>query len=175
VFEDRHLFALDGSQFFSSNKIHCPHCCTKEKSQKSGEKKTEYSEYALPLTLVSASNINVIAAVDFITNTEHYSKQNCEIKAGKRLIEKNAEFLEDKKAIVLTDDLYSHQPFLSLIDSIPSVDYIATCKEASHKTVFEYVNGVEFANTEGIVTNKNGTREKIKCSWLEDVPIVDLR
>jgi hypothetical protein len=39
----RHLLSIDASQYHSYQKIYCEHCYTKQKTQKFGDKITEYS------------------------------------------------------------------------------------------------------------------------------------
>jgi len=48
---------------------------------------------------------------EFITPQDGHTKQDCEIAAGKRWLEKNAARYAPLKATLLGDDLYAHQPF----------------------------------------------------------------
>ena len=75
------LCALDGVQFFSSNKIHCKHCSQKQKHQKKDE--ITYSHSAVSAIIVSPGNSKVISLPPaFITPQDGEEKQDCEINAA---------------------------------------------------------------------------------------------
>ena len=69
---------------------------------------------------------------EFIQNEDGTEKQDCEIKASKRWIDKNKAWLTENRVTFLGDDLYSRSPFCKLIQSIEDVDFIFTCKPTSH-------------------------------------------
>lgn len=82
-----YLVALDGSQYFSSEKIHCP-CCLTYKGAKS---KTRYSHQILQAVMLHPDMRQVIPlAPEPIIKTDGNVKNDCERSAGKRLMGKYA-------------------------------------------------------------------------------------
>lgn len=85
VLGDYYLISMDGSGYFSSDKIHCPGCLRKE--SKSG--KIIYAHQILQAALMRPGKREVIPlAPEAILNSDGNGKQDCEISAGKRLIKK---------------------------------------------------------------------------------------
>lgn len=83
--DGKYLITLDGSEYFSSEKIHCSSCLTK--TSKKGE--VRYHHQILQAALVHPSYKQVFPlAPEAIKNTDGVDKQDCEINAGKRIIKK---------------------------------------------------------------------------------------
>lgn len=81
------LFAFDGTQYFSSNKIHCENCSRKE--HKNGT--VNYSHSVVTPVVVAPGNNKVIALQpEFITLRDGHNKQDCENAAAKRWINQYA-------------------------------------------------------------------------------------
>ncbi|MBK8985255.1 MAG: hypothetical protein IPM39_04110 [Chloroflexi bacterium] len=51
-------------------------------------------------------------------------------------------WLQQQKAVILGDDLFSHQPFCELV-LIYGLDFILVCKPSSHETLYEWVAAIE--------------------------------
>ena len=76
---------LDGSQYFSSETMHCPYCL--QRQDKNGD--LHYSHSVVAATLVRAGSPDILPlAAEEVRNTEGREKQDCEINAGKRLIQR---------------------------------------------------------------------------------------
>ena len=89
--------------YFSSQKIHCDCCSTK--TLKNG--KTQYYHSAVTPVIVSPKQSKVIPLVpEFVTPQDGCDKQDYELAASKRWIEREAEYLPDNITI-LGDDLSS--------------------------------------------------------------------
>jgi hypothetical protein len=83
------LIALDGTEYFSSQKIDCPQCSQRELANG----KTNYFHRALTPVIVQAGNENVISLEpEFITPQDGHEKQDCEIAAGKRWINTHGKY-----------------------------------------------------------------------------------
>ena len=81
IFADRTLIAVDGTQFYSSYKIKCDQCTTKNHKATS----TRYHHNALVAVLVAPKHKQILPLeVEFIT------PQDCENKTVKRLLRKRA-------------------------------------------------------------------------------------
>lgn len=151
VFDGRLLLAIDGVNFFSSSKIHCSCCLKKEHSNGT----ITYSHAALCPVIVHPSQKQVLPLMpEFIKNGDGNDKQDCEINAAKRWIKANQEFLTKHKVILLADDLFSREPFIELIESIPEVDYIFVAKPSSHTYMYQWIADLE-ANDKMTITVKD--------------------
>jgi hypothetical protein len=76
---------------------------------------------------------------EFITPQDGHTKQDCEIAAAKRWLEKNAGQYAPLRAILLGDDIYAHQPFCRRT-LLHGFDFIFVCKPDSHTTLYNWVN-----------------------------------
>ncbi len=138
VLEGGVLLAIDGVWYFSSEKIHCPHCLTK-KTEKKGEEQTEYYHAAVAGAVVKPGCHKVLpVAAEIIRNSEGEKKQDCELAAGKRWLEAHGAEYAWLKPTLLGDDLYSNRPFCEEIVQ-KGWSFIFTCKEESHKWLMETV------------------------------------
>jgi hypothetical protein len=170
-FNNKYLIALDGTQYFSSKKINCENCCTK-KHNKSGNNYIEYVENVLSAVVIALKiNIVFILDLEFIRNSENYIKQDCEINAAKRLIGRIFSKINPEEIVLLGDDIYSHQPLIELILANKGASYIFTCKENSHKTLYEYLIGLKLPS----LTCERYTKGNIKIveiySWAKNLPL----
>lgn len=128
--------ALDGTWYFSSHKLHCPHCSRLE--PKSGE--VTYYHSAVTPVLVAPGQPEVIALrPEFITPQDGHTKQDCEIAAAKRWLAANATRYHDGAVTLLGDDLYAHQPFCRRA-LLQDCHYLFVCKPESHTTLYQWVN-----------------------------------
>ena len=102
------LIAVDGTEYFSSQKIHCDQCSCLELSNG----KINYFHSVLTPVIVQPGNERVIALEpEYITPQEGKEKQDCEIEAGKRWVDKYGDFYAKQGVTILGDDLFSRQPY----------------------------------------------------------------
>jgi hypothetical protein len=104
----RHLLVtLDGTQYFSSQKISCNECSTR--THRNG--RVSYFHSAILPVIVSPTQSEVIAlAPEFIRPQDGTDKQDCEVAAAKRWIQAHAQQFVWQPVTLLGDDRYSHQP-----------------------------------------------------------------
>jgi len=125
--------ALDGTNYFSSQAIHCPNCLTRQLSN--GH--TLYYHAAITPVIVCPGHAQVIALPpEYIMPQDGHVKQDCERAAGKRWLAKHAEQVAPHGITLLGDDLYSNQPFCALVLQ-HRFNFIFTCKPDSHATLYE--------------------------------------
>jgi len=136
VLQNQLLMALDGTWYYSSHKIHCENCSCLE--NKSGEK-TYYHSAVTPVLVAPGHQQAIPLRPEFIVPQDGHTKQDCEIAAAKRWLEKNAAQYADLKAILLGDDLYCHQPFCRRT-LLYGFHFIFVCKPDSHPTLYNWVN-----------------------------------
>jgi hypothetical protein len=139
---------VDGSQYFSSQKISCPSCLTK--TSKKGV--IRYSHQILQAVIVHPDNKQVIPlAPEAIQNTDGTEKQDCEIgtekqdceiNAGKRFIKKFRKTHPKLKIIFSGDDLFSKQPFVDELKAA-NMSFILVAKPSSHKILYEWFTDIK--------------------------------
>lgn len=136
---DYFVIAFDGSEYFRSTKIECPGClhCV----DKSGQ--TQYYHSVVSATIVKAGSHKILPLdVEEVRNSDGQEKQDCEINAAKRMVERIRQEHPQMKAIVVGDDLYSRQPFVELLRA-KRLNYVLVVKPESHKEMFEWVEELE--------------------------------
>jgi hypothetical protein len=135
-FANQLLVAIDGTEYFSSKNIHCENCNHRELSNG----KTNYFHSALTPVIVQPGNETVISLEpEFIIPQDGHEKQDCEIQAAKRWVEKQGDFYAKRGVTILGDDLFSRQPFcVALKDK--HLHYILVCKPDSHHNLYQTVD-----------------------------------
>jgi hypothetical protein len=130
------LVAIDGTQYFSSQKIHCDHCSCRELNNG----KINYFHSVLTPVIVQPGNERVIALEpEYMTPQDGKEKQDCEIEAGKRWIDKNGDFYAKQGVTILGDDLFSRQPYCQKLKD-KELHFILVCKPDSHVALYEMVD-----------------------------------
>jgi len=139
VFADQLLIALDGTDYFASQEIHCARCS--QRTHVNGQ--VTYFHQAITPVIVAPGRHEVIPLEpEFITPQDGHAKQDCEQVAAKRWIERQAgRYLQ---ATLLGDDLYCKQPFCDLVLH-HGFNFILVCKPESHPTLYEWLAGLEVA------------------------------
>lgn len=133
VLGDQLLVALDGTNYFASKAIHCRHCLTRQLSN--GQ--TLYYHAAITPVIVCPGQSQVIALPpEYIMPQDGHIKQDCERAAGKRWLRTHAEQVAPHGITFLGDDLYSNQPFCTLVLQ-HRCNFIFTCKPDSHPKLYE--------------------------------------
>jgi hypothetical protein len=137
--ENTRLIALDGTWYFSSEKIHCPSCSRIEHQDGAI---TYYHSAITPVVVGPGQPYAIPLRPEFITPQDGQAKQDCEIAAAKRWLEKNGAFYQTDHTTLLGDDLYAHQPFCRRA-SLYGYHYVFTCKPDSHKSLYQWVESLE--------------------------------
>jgi hypothetical protein len=164
------LVSLDGSQYFSSQEIHCPNCRVVVRDENT------YYSHLVMLAVLSAPEQPQVFSLDpeFITPQDGYEKQDCEQQAIKRWVKRNAPRFAPWSVTLLADDLHCHQP---LCDQLleQQMHFILTCKPESHPTLYEelaLLEQVEGAVSTRVVRRWNGRyHERWVYRWAEHLPL----
>lgn len=161
------LIALDGTQYFASDTLHCDNCSKKVK-----DGKQIYAHTMVTPTIVKPGNNKVISlAPEFITPQDGDKKQDCEIKASKRWLKAYAPVYNYEGITVLGDDLYAHEPFCRDILK-NKFNFIFVCKPESHKTVYEWLKE---STKEKKLDRFDGKNHQIYTyKYMEGVPLRDI-
>ena len=132
------LVALDGTQYFTSSKIHCDNCSVK--NHKNGT--VTYSHTVVTPVIVAPGNSRVIPLEpEFITPQDGHDKQDCENAAAKRWLSVYGARYSALGVTILGDDLYCKQPLCQAFLR-EGLNFILVCKPDSHKTLYEWVAGL---------------------------------
>ena len=164
ILDNLYLVTIDGSVYFSSNELGCDNCLTKE--HKNGT--TTYQHQILQATIVHPDMKQVIPlAPEFIRNYDGSEKQDCEINAGKRLIDTIRKDHPHLPMIIVGDSLYSKQPFVKELKS-HGYSFILVAKPNDHKSLYtdiEVLKKDKLVDTFSVVKkNKTYTYE-----WINEV------
>ena len=145
VLDQQLLVALDGTQYFASQALHCRNCLTRQLSN--GQ--TLYYHTAITPVIVCPGHAPVIAlAPEYIMPQDGHAKQDCEQAAGKRWMTQHAATLVPHHVTLLGDDLYSKAPFCALALH-QGFNFIWVCKSDSHPKLYERL---AFWQAQGAIT-----------------------
>jgi hypothetical protein len=160
------LITLDGTWYFSSETIHCGQCSIKKK-----DGITTYQHGMINPAIVAPGQRAAIALPpEFIIPQDGDKKQDCEHKAGKRWLTHHQKTYAPLHATILGDDLYCHQPMCELIRS-QGFNFILVCKPDSHKTLYEWIEGITETNV--VTKHTRGKTETWTYRFVSDVPLRD--
>jgi len=151
--------ALDGSEYFRSTQLQCPHCL----HQTDPQGREHYSHKIVGATVVRAGSHQVVPLdVEEVRNvTAESAPQDCEVTAGKRLIARLRQEHPQMALIMIGDDLYSHVPFVEQLLPLRQ-HFVLVAKPASHPTLLAAViaaAGMAQSQT-GQWTEGSGTRHR---------------
>ena len=162
-----HLIALDGSQYFSSESIHCPSCLT----TKGARGATRYSHQILQAVMLNPHLRQVLPlAPEPIANTDGQTKQDCEINAAKRSLTKIRADHPKLKMVVTGDGLYSKQPFIDTVKQ-NRFSYILVAKPTDHKVLFEWVNELDGLGQCDYLQFSDDKGRRHVYRWVNQVPL----
>lgn len=104
---------IDGTQLYHFNHRHCAYCLTRTHNKGTSEEHTEYYHAALEAKLLLAPGLLVHIATEFVENPsdkDPESKQDCELKAFYRLIEKIKRVFPHLPICLMMDSLFACAP-----------------------------------------------------------------
>ena len=166
--EGCYVVALDGVEYFCSQKVHCPHCMTRQHANGT----TSYYHQMLGAAVVHPDFSEVIAlAPEPIQRADGQTKNDCERNAARRWLVRFREDHPDLPVIVLEDALSSNAPHVRDLQKA-KCHFILGAKAADHAHLFEHVsqrqeqNAFEFLED---VEAKTGVRRGYL--WITDVPL----
>lgn len=166
------LIPLDGTEYFSSQCLHCEQCS--HRTHKNG---TVTYFHAAILPVIVSPNCDQVISLDpeFITPQDGHDKQDCEIEAAKRWLQRHTDLFEPGEVTLLGDDLYSRQPMCELAGQL-GFHYIFVCLSESHKALYDWLTYLE-ANGE-VQSSQQRHRygrdwHNYHYRWLNRIPLRD--
>lgn len=167
------LIALDGTWYFSSEKIHCTNCSHIE--HKNGQI-TYYHSTITPVIVAPGQAHAIALCPEFIVPQDGHTKQDCEIAAAKRWLENHSSCYQSLGATLLGDDLYAHQPFCRRT-LLHGFHFLFVCKPNSHTTLYQWVEllepGQELQTLKLRVKNKSNLWETYTYRYANNVPLAE--
>ena len=181
---------VDGTGLATSRKKYNENCLIKNKTDKKGNEYQEYSTYVLEAKLIVGEMVFSIGS-EFVENTkENETKQDCEIKAFKRLAEKIKSEYPKLKILISGDALYACKSVMDICKengwkyvirsiriSIPSLykEFETVVKRAneSKKANYEYVTGLEYGEEKINVIKYIDSKKKTEFVYITDLPITN--
>ena len=167
----RTLVALDGTEYFCSQKLSCPQCLTRKR----GNGKTE-SYHAMLAAMIVAPGHNMVLPLmpEFIAPQDGAEKQDCERNAAKRWLNAHGKRVQHLRPVYLGDALFSCQPLAEAVLGT-GADFLFVCKRDGHKTLYEYVDGAPL-DQRTVIERRPGKRTlTYRYRWIEAVPLRDGR
>ena len=167
LFDGSYLCVTDGSGYFSSSELSCPGCLKKQ--HRNGT--TTYQHQILMSAIAHPDLRQVLPLMpEEIRNTDGTEKQDCEINAGKRFIQKLRQDHPQLKITLGWDGIGSKQPLIEQARGL-EMGFIFVAKPADHTIMMEWVSEQKKL---GEVTNKTITDENGRThvyEWINQVPL----
>jgi hypothetical protein len=162
----RTLIALDGTEYFCSQKLGCPQCQTRKRANG----KTDYYHAMLAATIVAPGhNMALPLSPEFVAKQDGAEKQDCERNAAKRWLAAQAERVKALRPVYLGDDLFACQPICEAVLASGG-DFLFTAKPDSHKTLYDFMQGA--ACEELSLTRKEGAKKLAhRYRWFSGAPL----
>jgi hypothetical protein len=164
----RTLIALDGTEYFCSQKLGCAQCLTRRRANG----KTEHYHTMLAATIVAPEHNMVVPLMpEFIAPQDGHDKQDCERVAAKRWLAAHGERVADLRPVYLGDDLFACQPVCEAVLAT-GADFLFVCKQDSHKALYDFIDGAT-PHTHTVTLKQAGKRLTYHYRWFDAVPLRD--
>jgi len=162
------VVAIDATGVMSFSQQHCEHCL----HSRSKRGKISYFHNVLEAKLITPNGFSISIATEWIENPEgEYDKQDCELKAFKRLAVKLKKSFPRLPLCITADGLYPNQGFFEQCQR-NDWHYIVTFKDGNLPTVWQEVQALC-----AITPNAQRTERRIQghseiveqLSWLNTI------
>jgi hypothetical protein len=170
------LLSGDGVDYFSSEEISCANCNHAHHEQQDGTERIVYSHKMFNVGIVHPTeNMFIPLNPEFMTPQDGSKKQDCEQNGAKRWLTSFRKRHKTVRATLLVDALHSNHGFLTMVLD-HRLQFIATCKPLSCKTLYEWVNTARKGKDTTIVEQRKIIKGKsvlFRYEYLNNVPIRD--
>lgn len=128
---------LDGTGLFYFHERHCENCLVEKHTDEDGNIQYRYYHKVLEAKLVLSDKLVLSLDTEFIENeSESVSKQDCENRAAKRLMDRIKRDFPKLRILIQADGLYANEPLMAECRK-KKWKYIFTFKEGCIKTVWD--------------------------------------
>ena len=171
-YQGSYLLSLDGTEYFSSQKVHCP-CCLQRRNKKG--QVTYYHQMLGAAMVHPAQRVVIPFAPEPIVQQDGETKNDCERNASKRLLEKIRREHPKLNLTIVEDGLASNAPHIRLLKQL-QFHFILGAKPDDHQHLFSQV---ERASREGRLTTLRwtepgkGRQAAVQCElrFVNEVPL----
>ncbi len=164
IFPNMYYFPIDGSQFYSSKKVYCEQCLTKEHKEGS----VTYSHQVLQGGIMHPDCSEIIPFMpEQIVNADGMTKQDCEMNAAKRFIKKLHKDCPQLGLLIGGDALFSKQPIIEDILG-KKMHYLFVAKPSDHASMMDSIN--EYDDWSEMTFEDEKKRTHI-YEWINQVPL----
>lgn len=165
-YDDCYLLLLDGTGYYSSQKVRCSSCLVKE--HKSGVVTYEHQMVGAVITHPDLKEV-IPLAPEPIQKQDGSNKNDCERNATRRLLEKIRQEHPRLRLIVVEDGLASNGPHVrDLMDY--DMHFILGAKPGDHGFLFQQVEAARGKGIWPTLVRKEGD-SRIEVSWVNGVPL----
>ena len=162
------IVAIDGTGVNSYTERDCEQCLTR--TSKSG--KTIYFHNVLEAKLVLPNGLVISLGTEWIENDgSEYDKQDCELKAFKRLSIKLKKSFPRLPICIVGDGLYPNNTVFNICEQ-NNWEYIITLKDGNLRSVWDEANSLiplQKENELEITTYKKTERKTTKHQWATEI------
>jgi hypothetical protein len=162
LLEKYYRVVIDATGIFSVPEGHCKNCL--HKTSKNGVK--TYFHNVLEAKLITPDGFAVSIASEWIENVGEYDKQDCELKAFKRLAETIKRYFPRLPICIHADGLYPNKGFFDICKKM-DWRFIVTLKDASLKSLWEDID-LELL-TSNYRAEVKGVKVEQTFRWLNDL------
>ncbi|MHC1725848.1 MAG: transposase [Syntrophobacteraceae bacterium] len=167
--DGHYLVLVDGTEYFSSEKLHSPFCM--EKTTSSGT--TSYYLQTLGAVVAHPDHKEVIPLMpEPISKQDGETKNDCELNAARRFIRRFRKEHPHLKVIFVYDAISPNGPFISFLKEY-DCRFILSVKESDHAFLFKQLDTVvESAEADELVIEDPKDPEKIHgLRWVNNLSI----
>ncbi len=132
--QGHYLVAVDGVHVCTFDYDHCPNC-TKRKHRNG---KIQWQHYKVQASLITPNGLCLPMGSVWIENEEFYDKQDCELKAAKRLLKKLRTMYPQLKMCLLIDSLYARETMFEVMED-NRMEWIVVFKEGTMPEVYQWI------------------------------------
>lgn len=156
VIDDNYLVAIDGTEYFKSERVSCRHCCVRNKTNG----KAEHYHQMLCASIVNPGSSAAFPLIlpEMITKADGATKNDCEMNAFKRLLPALRREHPHMKIAVLLDGLYGKAPQIRLLRKY-GMGFLIGVKKSDHKALF---GQIEVDGESWETTDKDGVVHRFR-------------
>lgn len=164
IFPKQYYFPIDGSQFYSSKEIHCDQCLVKHHKKGS----PTYSHQVLQGGIMHPDCKEVIPFMpEQIVNSDGSTKQDCEMNAAKRFVQKLRKDFPQLDLVLGGDALFSKQPLIEMVVKL-RFHYIFAAKPTDHTYLFNWLDTYNGLHEVDFIDDKERHHY---YEWMNEVPL----
>jgi len=161
--------AIDGTQKFVRDVLWAEQCLERE-VQKGDDTQSQYYVYVLEANLAFRGGMTIPLMSEFLSYTQgdmDTTKQDCELKAFKRLAKRLKDEFSHLPIMVLLDGLYPNGPVMELCRK-NRWDFMIVLQDKSLPSVWEEYEGLKRLETQNRFDTTWGHRRQ-RFEWVNDI------